>query len=550
MSENIRTLVYVAVAACVLLAAIFTRPRMVDVQSSDAEQEKHFFPALKENPLGATSIEIITYDQDSAQPQAFKVAKVNNVWSIPSHENYPADAERQLGEAAASVMNLERGPVVSDRAVDHETYGVIDPDPKTLKAGATGVGTRVTMEDPSGKRLAQLIVGKADKTDSTLRFVRVPGSDNVYRVKLDTSKLTTKFDSWIEPDLLKLNAFEIQQVTINNYHVDPLTGEIREPEGLKLTYNDTDSKWTLEGMAPDEELAADKLNAMKTALDDLKIVDVHRKPAGLSAALRGEKEGLQQQDLLSLQGHGFYLSNQSGLLCTDGEVYVQMKDGVVYDLKFGGLAAGTGGADDKEKDEEGNVKPTGTNRYIFVLARFEESAIPKPELTPLPTEVQPAPAPAPAEKPATEGGGDLQPGEPAPTAEPAANEPAAKTGTGSATVSGAPDDPQQAERRRIVRENKQKLDEYNEKIEAGKKRVEELNSRFSDWYYVISDDVYQKIHLDRAEIIKQTKSESAVDALDELRKQGIDKPATDPGATPDPSATPGPGLGGPGLGAP
>jgi hypothetical protein len=359
----------------------------------------------------------------------------------------------------------------------------------------------------------------------------VPGSDRVYRVKLDTSKLTTKFESWIEPDLLKLNAFEIQQVTMNNYHVDALTGEIREPEGLKLTYNDTDSKWSLDGLAEGEELATDKLNALKTALDDLKIVDVHRKPAALSKALRGEKEGIRQEDIMSLQRHGFYLSNQSGLLCTDGEVYVQMKDGVVYDLKFGGLADTSSGGDESGEEGDEAKKPAGANRYIFVMARFDESALPKPDLTPLPTEVQPAPAPAPAavDKPA-EGGGDLQPGEPEAAAQPAAAEPATKSGTGSATVSGAPDDPKEAERRRIEKENKQKMDEYSENVEKAKKKVEELNTRFSDWYYVISDDVYQKIHLGRDEIIKENPNKTTVDALQDLRQQGIDKPA-DGGAT-------------------
>ena len=39
-------------------------------------------------------------------------------------------------------------------------------------------------------------------------------------------------------------------------------------------------------MSADEELNAAKLDELKTALDDLKIVDVSRKPAGLSADLK------------------------------------------------------------------------------------------------------------------------------------------------------------------------------------------------------------------------------------------------------------------------
>ena len=47
-----------------------------------------------------------------------------------------------------------------------------------------------------------------------------------------------------------------------------------------------DGKWVPVKMAADEELNAAKLDELKTALDDLKIVDVSRKPAGLSADLK------------------------------------------------------------------------------------------------------------------------------------------------------------------------------------------------------------------------------------------------------------------------
>ena len=38
----------------------------------------------------------------------------------------------------------------------------------------------------------------------------------------------------------------------------------------------------ISNLADDEELNAETLNALKTALDELKIVDVKRKPPGLS----------------------------------------------------------------------------------------------------------------------------------------------------------------------------------------------------------------------------------------------------------------------------
>ena len=50
---------------------------------------------------------------------------------------------------------------------------------------------------------------------------------------------------------------------------------------------------------------------------------------------------------------------------------------------------------------------------------------------------------------------------------------------------------------------RREMDEYEEKITKGQERVKELNARFADWYYVIPDKVYQKIHLGRDKIVRE-----------------------------------------------
>jgi ABC-type Zn2+ transport system substrate-binding protein/surface adhesin len=40
-------------------------------------------------------------------------------------------------------------------------------------------------------------------------------------------------------------------------------------------------------------------------------------------------------------------------------------------------------------------------------------------------------------------------------------------------------------------------------MKEGKEHVEKLNAHFADWYYVIADDVYQKVHLGRQKIVKK-----------------------------------------------
>ena len=57
--------------------------------------------------------------------------------------------------------------------------------------------------------------------------------------------------------------------------------------------------------------------------------------------------------------------------------------------------------------------------------------------------------------------------------------------------------------------------------------MRELNYRFADWYYVISEDVYKKIHLGRADVIRETKAAietgSGLDAFRNLEGQGLEK---------------------------
>ena len=76
-----------------------------------------------------------------------------------------------------------------------------------------------------------------------------------------------------------------------------------------LKYSET-TPWadpTPVAVKPGETLNATKLNDMKNALDDLKIVDVVRKPAGISENLRADKDLVSDQEALeSLARRGFY----------------------------------------------------------------------------------------------------------------------------------------------------------------------------------------------------------------------------------------------------
>ena len=54
-----------------------------------------------------------------------------------------------------------------------------------------------------------------------------------------------------------------------------------------------------------------------------------------------------------------------------------------------------------------------------------------------------------------------------------------------------------------VKKYESDLKSHQDKVAAGMKLVEELNARFSGWYYVISAENFKKLHLSRKELVKE-----------------------------------------------
>jgi len=574
MSENAKTITFIVVGLLAIALGLATRPSSADL---DVETlvGRNLTPKFS-SPEDAKRLRIVRFDEDTATLREFEVAEQDGLWTIPSKNGYPADAARQMAEAATSLMDRKILRVESSSASDHEQYGVVDPLSPKLEPGQKGVGTRVTMSDAQNKPLADLIIGKPVKDAEGQRYVREAGRDVVYVIEIDPSKLSTNFENWIEKDLLKLNPWDLQQVEIKDYSAELVPVMTRDgrfgivpqwdPRAeLTLRYNDSDGKWSAvklrrfdpkqgEGeyveftLAEDEELNTEKLNGLKNALDDLQIVDVVRKPAGLSKDLKAGEDFMNNREALeSLSSKGFTAAktSESGpleIISSDGEVIATMKNGTEYVLRFGNLT-NIGSGDKKEVTEktEDKAKEGEVNRYLFVMARFNEEAIKKPELQPLPelpaeteakTELsteekqEKATEPQPEGDAAKDGSQESGEGREEKAAESGEPSPAAETPTENQPEKSDQDDQAEkkdvaadsadaekekkadidkiiAERKRIEQENQRKLDEYQELRKKGEENVKELNLRFGDWYFVVSDSVFRKIRLSREDVIKK-----------------------------------------------
>jgi len=534
MNESIRTVVFVAVGAVVALGAYITKPRL-NIRDDEGETTTGLLFKDFKDPTVAKSLEIKQFDESLAKVSSFIVTQQpSGIWTLPSHGNYPADAESQLKDVAGVFADLKIVGIAAKDNKEHELYGVIDPD--KAEVGTKGVGTLVAMQDGKGNDLLRMIVGKEVADAPNQRFVRKPGQDQVYVTTIDMSKLPTEFEKWIEKDLLKIGTFDVNRVALKDYLVLPTQSgrmQLVQRFDATLTYDSArgnedwkaEELWTYRGrertaapLGELEELNRQKLNDLRTGLGDLKIVDVRRKPEGLGNSLRVSADRLPPEQQSDLQDLGFYpYSGSDGkqleIYGANGEVIIDTKDGVEYVLRFGNIkpqAATVSTTKKPSGDKSAAGDEIKVQRYLFVMTQLAPSVLTPPVLEPEPA----GPAPAAEAKPAEgEKAGEQKDGEQKPTVV----------------------DPQQAERERIKRENERKMNAYRDQKKKADLRVAELNARFADWYYVVSEDVYKKIRLGRSDIVQEKASAKdegfGIDAFRKLESEGI-KGDTKPGATP------------------
>jgi len=539
MKENKKTITFLITAIIAVTLATFTSPTKRDPSAKPSLMGQSLFESF--DPRSVTGIEIVEVDEDDIQSKSIEVTQTEKGWFIrrPGKADYPANADNQLKDVASMLFDLRIIDQAGEGAGEHGKFGVLDP----LKTDATesGIGRVIHLKNSSGSNLASLIIGKEVEGLPGTYFVRKPDQNAVFRVDVRNARdVSSKFVDWVEQDFLDLDKRKIKQVTLDNYDVNLAKGQINRTNN-PFVLNFSDSKWTLFGsnLKADEELDSDALNSMKDALDDLEIIDVERKPDILVQNLEQGREFFSnlrdannQAVVQSLQQKGFYTiaaQDESGqtvpkVVSNKGEVLVGMESGVEYVLRFGETYRGP--------ESEDNT--TGESRYIYAFTRVNESLLPPPTLESLPDTSSPKgpdgakgplaePGPAPDFTPPTSPPSITPP--PPPAKKNVKTKQTAKgveqnASTVIATEVIKEDAEKDAETARIKSSNARKQKEYDDKVAKARNRARELNQNLAGWYYVISNDIYKKIRLDRKSFVK-TKKEDEVVLPDEISASHI-----------------------------
>jgi hypothetical protein len=452
MSEMRKTLVFCGVAIILAALAVLTAPRRV-TPGAFLDQGKPFFPEFTD-PNAARTLEVIDWDDQTGSAVPFKVTFEGGIWTIPSHHNYPADAKDRLARTAAGVLEIKRDDFRTDNVFDHEMCGVVDPlGDETV--GIKGRGERVTIKGENDVVLADLIIGKPVEGREGMRFVRIPGQKRVYTSRLNLD-ISTKFGDWIESDLLEANKDDIDNIILRDYSINERSGKVDERDVVVLEKR---GEWTTPGLRKDEEIVKPKLDDLLSALDELKIEEVRPKPEGLTASLTRatDKLTINTDDVVSLQSKGYFFTKDGRLLSNEGEAQVRTSDGLVYALRFGEVVYGTelAGTAGTSAGGQGAGGP-GENRYLFVTAAFDRSALSEPPRAP------------------------------------------------NTDFLSKPDSVWTNE----DQSNKEIYDAHQRwvtQVKNAQSRAEKLNARFAKWYYVVSGANFEKLRPAKSDLIQKKK---------------------------------------------
>ena len=515
MSETARTLAFAGVAAVTAVAAAaLSLPGPAPETAGFEQVGTPFFPdlaAAAENALaedaasagtvaGIGAFTITAFDEATGEIRDFRVTRdvSTGLYGIAPY-GYPAEAAGKLAETAAALAAVTRTALKSRREADWADLGVNDPAGEDV-AKLEGRGIRVSLTGADGNELADLIIGEPVEGREGLFHVREPRDDSTYVARLDLD-LSARFADWVDPKVLGVTAADLRRLLVPGERADLQAAGLVPAADLLFTRADAAGQW--EAADPPEGRRAKQaaVNELARTATGLTITGVRPKPAGLNpdltidpAVVRSERQfALIGRDLLTKGFLPLQAADDTGrVVGAAGQLTVSTEAGVAYDLDFGELFTGTEydfavgdygdgyrtlepDADDAEQGEEADAEAPATRRgrYLFVTARLDEAALGEPPVRP---------EPPPEIDAADEEDGD--------DAEPSAKE-AYETALAEYAAAKTAFDERQA---------------------AAAERVEELNRRFGDWYYVVDAEDVAELKLSPDALLEDMPAEDPLTA--------------------------------------
>ena len=394
------------------------------------------------------SIEITRFNSDRQMLERILVSRKGEKWVLPNAANYNANNAAQIARAINSLVDRKVLELISDEQQDHLKNGVVDPDEFQSVESRGGLGKKITLKDRNGQSLASLIVGSPleNSKEQSLYCVRIAGQPQVYSVQFDVNALTTRFQDWVDPNLMRLRTQQsadgqsLSAVSINSFRFEPtrLAEEAGRADLYRAVFAPIEGKIGLrelnvpdgdawKSISPNEA----QTRQLVTGLNELAVLtfgEVRTKPQPLADALKSTTVAGDPAIFESMIEMGIKQIGKKGepvqFLSTGGQLTVSTSDRIKITLHIGNI---TGSAQTGAK----------LSRMIMVFATVNTDELVKPEL---PKNAD--------ESPLTE-------------------------------------EQQKAYQR--------ELDAWNANMKAAEKSAAELNLLHAPWYYALADEVYSRL---------------------------------------------------------
>jgi Domain of unknown function (DUF4340) len=324
------------------------------------------------NPENVTSLRVVTWDDSASAAKVFEVSRVNGLWTIPSHSNYPADGGTRVGTTSGNVRNIVRSRWITNNTNAYEEYGVVDPLNEDTKL--KGRGRRVVLKDSTGGVVLDVIIGKAVPDSTGYVFVRDANEKDIYTAKVEVD-ISTRFVDWVETDLLKVKAEDVNALTVADYSINEQQGSIDERSKTHFHRTDANAAWTSPETPKEKQPAKSAVDAILTQLTSVRLTGVRKfslQWLGAAGFFPSDNPTLlSRPDALKVN----IGNKQYALFGNEGRLDFATKQGLRYSLLFGEISA-----EDEEKPsaeaeqaKKTQVKEgsTGHNRYMSVYVQYD-----------------------------------------------------------------------------------------------------------------------------------------------------------------------------------
>lgn len=211
-TEQIKTAVWLAVAATLSILAFLNLPKSIELESQ-AKVNQALFPAYQASSIWEIQIQQPpTADFKQRRPTAVVeqlTAKrsAGRGWELLEYEGYPAENTERIGQLSAILNDLKILEVVSENASAAELaeYGLLASDsPEGLDSQKAA---RLKLSTSDQTVVGDLLVGKSipakDQAVATA-YVRPYNDSAIYRVALDKDMLRTTLLEWVNPNPLSI----------------------------------------------------------------------------------------------------------------------------------------------------------------------------------------------------------------------------------------------------------------------------------------------------------------------------------------------------------